>query len=137
MSKNQDEGAVVVSPRVIRFLDELAFATPPDLKFEDVPLPEFGEGAGIRIMELDAEEAQKFGEIVSKQADKFAMPLWIIACARRVKDDGTTGDRLFEDSPETRQKLLKLGASILMRLGDCALKLNGFSKDETEKDAKK
>jgi hypothetical protein len=139
--------------KVLKFLTAEAFHTPPALKFEDVPLPEFGEGAGVRILELDGESAQRFGEVVAKEEDKFAMPLWIIASAHTVvpkMDNGepvfedaektkpvlVTGEPVFTDSKETRARILNMGASIVMRLGNTALKLNGFTKDETEKETK-
>lgn len=155
---------------VVTFLTRETFKKPPVLKFEDVPLPEYGEGAGMRISELNAEAAQDFGEKVGKEADKFAMPLWIIAAAREVvqkvedgkpvfhqvpkMEDGkpveengvpvmvdgdpvlVTGGPMFIDTPETRQDILNMGASVVMRLGQAALRLNGFTKEETDKETK-
>ena len=152
--------------KVVKFLSRAAFQKPPGLKWEDVPCPEFGEGCGVRILELDAEAAQAFGDRVSKEDDKKAMPLWIIASARSVEQvmldgqpvftkvrrepiiegeepvfvDGPpelrTGDAIFEDTPESIQTILGMGASIVMRLGTTALRLNGFTKAETEKETK-
>jgi len=157
--------------KVIKFLSRDAFQKPPELKFEDVSLPEFGEGCGVRILELDAEAAQAFGECVAKEEDKKAMPLWIIASARSVEqkvvdgkpvfvqvqktEDGkpvevdgqpvmvdseepvlVTGGAIFEDTPESIATILGMGASVVMRLGNTALRLNGFTKDETEKETK-
>lgn len=171
---------------VVTFLTRATFKKPPVLKFEDVSLPEYGEGAVMRISELNAEAAQDFGEKVGKEADKFAMPLWIIAAAREVVQQGfvqvpkvvdgktvfvqvqkvvegvpveengqpvmidsdtpvmvdgdeplfVTGGPLFEDTPETRQEILNMGASVVMRLGQAALRLNGFTKEETDKETK-
>lgn len=156
--------------KVLKFLSREAFKKAPELKFEDVPLPEFGEGCGVRILELDAEAAQAFGDRVSKEEDKKAMPLWIIASARSVEqktvdgapvflqvpkmEDGkpvevdgqpvlvdgepvlVTGAPIFEDTAESIASILAMGASIVMRLGTTALRLNGFTKTETEKETK-
>jgi hypothetical protein len=139
--------------KVVKFLSREAFQKPPELKFEDVLMPEFGEGCGVRILELDAEAAQAFGERVSKEEDKKAMPLWIIASARAVEqktENGepvfedeektipvlVTGAPIFEDSPASITTILSMGASVVMRLGNTALRLNGFTKDETDKETK-
>lgn len=114
------------------FLNREAFAKAPILKFEDIACPELGEGAFVRIQELTAGAAQQFGDRVSKEDDRFAMPLWVIASAV----DPETGKPIFTDTPEDREMILGQGASVVMRLGNAALRLNGFTKEAGEAETK-
>lgn len=136
---DQDKAVADKVQLVKRFLDPAYFQATkrhPKLQLEDVPVPEFEDGAFLRVQELGAGVAQDFGEQVSREDAKFAMPLWIIASARFVMDDGTTGGPVFTDSPETRTMILEWGGALVMRIGHAALRVNGMLQEQAAAFAK-
>lgn len=142
MSNNVDANLVGGADKaqlIRRFLDPAYFQATkrqPKLQIEDVPVPEFEEGAIIRVQELGAGVAQDFGTMINKEDAKFAMPLWIIASARAVNVDGTTGEPIFTDTPETREMLLNWGGALVMKIGQAALRVNGMLAQQAEAFAK-
>lgn len=106
-----------------------------DLPFEDVPTPEWGEGASVRVttmsaLQKEAWESQVFtispdGKTVEQNRDNFVAKL--LSCT--IVDE--SGQRLFASSEDVVE-LGKKSGKVLTRLYNVARRLNGIGSDEED-----
>lgn len=104
-----------------------------DLPFEDVPVPEFGAGATIRVKAITAEERDEFEQSwwVAKGKDRVEnrrnITARLVAIAAINPD---TGLPLF--TPHQVAALGRKNAKALNRLYAVASRLAGLSRDDVE-----
>lgn len=99
-------------------------------KTKAVDVPELGPGAVVIVRELTARRALEIGAAIRSEARVDAMILWVIAAA--VDEAGAP---LFTEA-EDREMLAEMPASVILRLSNAAIALNGFSSEATEETEK-
>lgn len=91
------------------------------LKRETISCPEWG--GDVDILELTAGRAAEIGKQSTDPAsDSEAIIRWVLAS---VVDESNAP--VFVDNKETREQFKQLGAGPVMRIGNAALRLNGFT----------
>ena len=114
-------------------LSKTAFlSTANDRKREDVPMPEFGEGAVIPVWAMTARERTAFerqfananGKTVDARVQEFRERL-LVACCRN--DDGSP---MF--TADDVQALGGKDAAVIERLVNAAQRLSGFTQQDIE-----
>lgn len=101
-----------------------------DLRTEDVPVPEWGDDAGVRIKVLTVAEHRQFTRRLPENADdaEISAQLMVACC---VGEDGTP---VF--TPADVEALLAKSAAAVKRIGRAAMELNGLSA-RAQEDARK
>lgn len=97
----------------------------------DVPVPELGEGATVRVRVLMGHERDRFDQELSKHKDDLA-GLSAVLVAMAAVDE--SGKRLFSDKDVDTVE--RLNGIVLNRVYWAAWKLNKFGGDAVEQDAK-
>ena len=116
-----------------KLISREAFLSADDLKFEDVPVPEMGEDASVRIQVMPGNVRDVWEEGLTKRRDvndkitnlKGMKAELLVECA--VDDDGT---RLF--TAEDVMAINEKNGTVIDRLCDVAMKLNGLSDKSLE-----
>ena len=106
-------------------------------KFEDVPMPEFGEEASLRIAVMSGASRDAYEEEVSKQRDDNDDKLSLVGMRARLivlSAINELGDRIFAD--EDLDKVNALPSDVIDRLFDVAGELNGLKAQAAEDAAK-
>ena len=112
-----------------------------DLKFEDIPVPEWSpgwvKGVGLpddieprclRLLEMSADQAIEFTDSI--QADAKSRNNAIVNIIRLTAVD-LDGNRLFAEDG-SMQNMMRKSFNVYQRLSTAALKLNGFTSDDDE-----
>jgi hypothetical protein len=100
-----------------------------DLQFEDVPVPEWGDGACVRVRGLNAKERIEISKSImgeDGQVDSaLSLDLTIIVPFMCMVDD--QGRRLFTDQADV-ERLGAKSTAALQRVMDVAKRLNGLTE---------
>jgi hypothetical protein len=96
-----------------------------DLPTQQVPVPEWGEGATLNVRQLTVAEVNALAEAQKAAPDKMFVQ-WIVAT---VMDDN--GNRLF--TPDDVEALERKSAQVIRRLAEAAIGLNTFDKESAAK----
>lgn len=99
-------------------------------KTEDVAVPEWGDGVGVRVRSITVAEHKDFTSRLKEGDDDatIAASLMVVACVDE------TGSPLFTEADAAM--LLAQDASAVKRIGRAAMRLNGLGKMAVE-DARK
>jgi cobalamin biosynthesis protein CbiD len=114
----------------MRLLTKADVFAAADLPTEDVPVPEWGTDAGVRVRSLSCEEHRSFARRVKDMADDAEVTAHLlVACA---VDEAGQPVFTMADLPA----LLKKSAAVVKRVGQAAMKLNRIGPAALE-DARK
>lgn len=120
----------------MRLLSAAEILAADDASFEDVPVPEWGQDAHVRVRSLSGEERDAYGKSITRVTGKGKNESRevILEAAReklvaRVLVD-EKGERLFTDADVA--KLAKKNAEVIERLFVVAQRLSGLAPDSIE-----
>ena len=102
-----------------------------DLKYEIVPVPEWGGSVRVRSLPSEERDAYEQSCLVGKGKDQRVTYENIRAklCSRTIVDDG--GERIFSDADIAL--LGKKSAAALMRVFEAASRLSALNKEDVDK----
>lgn len=113
-----------INPKSIKLLSVAEIVQTRELPHEDVPVPEWGEGVGVRVRALDAETMDN----LQAQAKKGGVPEWALLLAASIVD--------AEGKPtmtaEQAVTLKKQSARAIARIVGAANRLNGLGQEALE-----
>jgi hypothetical protein len=98
-----------------------------DLPSEPVPVPEWGQGATLKVRQLTVAEVNELAKKQTEHPDKV-FAYWLVFT---VVDDN--GNRLF--TPEDAVALEGKSAQVIKRLAEAAIKLNMFNTEAAAKNS--
>lgn len=106
-------------------LDKAGILAAKDLKREEVPVPEWGEGAVVLVKQLSAMERMAFFSSTGKEENKDQHGISLALTHFIVNEDGS---RLFEENEAA--VLAGKSLDVLVRIFDAVKKLNGMEATE-------
>ena len=97
------------------------FARIKDIPYEDVPVPEFGDGMMVRLKAMDALRQMTFGKIIQERGYEYMHAAYVAACA---VDENDQPVFTVDDSDH----LMALDGRLILRLSKRAQQVCGVSR---------